>query len=73
MLAQTDLFLPSGEEMYLFTRADDEADAVAELLDRGVGDIVIKRGINGASHFNRTGRTRRGPAPGARGRPDRRR
>jgi sugar/nucleoside kinase (ribokinase family) len=63
VLAQTDLFLPSGEEMYLFTRAHDEATAVAELLDRGVGDIVIKRGINGASHFNRTGRSDVAPLP----------
>jgi len=57
VLAQTDLFLPSGEEIYLFTEADDEAAAVKELLDRGVGDIVIKRGNQGASHFNRAGRT----------------
>jgi sugar/nucleoside kinase (ribokinase family) len=57
VLARSDLFLPSGEEMYLFTEADDEAAAVKELLDRGVGDIVIKRGNQGASHFNRAGRT----------------
>ena len=57
ILAQTNLFLPSGEEIYLFTAADDEAAAVKELLDRGVGDIVIKRGNQGASHFNRAGRT----------------
>jgi sugar/nucleoside kinase (ribokinase family) len=57
VLAQTNLFLPSGEEIYLFTEADDEAAAVKELLDRGVGDIVIKRGNQGASHFNRAGRT----------------
>ena len=57
VLAQTNLFLPSGEEIYLFTEADDEAAAVKELLDRGVGDIVIKRGDEGASHFNRAGRT----------------
>ena len=57
VLAQTNLFLPSGEEIYLFTKADDEAAAVKELLDRGVGDIVIKRGNHGASHFNRAGRT----------------
>ena len=44
MLAQSDLFLPSGEEIYLFTAANNEAAAVKELLDRGVGDIVIKRG-----------------------------
>ena len=57
VLAQTNLFLPSGEEIYLFTEADDEAAAVKELLDRGVGDIVIKRGNQGASHFDRAGRT----------------
>jgi tagatose kinase len=57
VLAQTDLFLPSGEEMYLFTEADDEAGAVKELLDRGVGEIVLKRGSRGASHFDRDGRT----------------
>jgi tagatose kinase len=57
VLAQTNLFLPSGEEIYLFTEADDEVAAVKELLDRGVGDIVIKRGNRGASHFNRAGRT----------------
>ena len=57
VLAQTNLFLPSGEEIYLFTEADDEAAAVKELLNRGVGDIVIKRGNQGASHFNRGGRT----------------
>jgi tagatose kinase len=61
VLAQSDLFLPSGEEIYLFTEADDEAAAVKELLDRGVGEIVIKRGNQGASHFNRGGRTDVGP------------
>jgi sugar/nucleoside kinase (ribokinase family) len=57
VLARSDLFLPSGEEIYLFTKADAEAAAVQELLDRGVGDIVIKRGDRGASHVNRGGRT----------------
>jgi sugar/nucleoside kinase (ribokinase family) len=56
VLAQSDLFLPSGEEIYLFTQADDEAGAVEELLNRGVGEIVIKRGNQGASHFDRGGR-----------------
>src|SRR5919202_6262683 len=50
VLAQCDLFLPSGEEIYLFTEADDEATAVEELLDRGVREIVLKRGNRGASH-----------------------
>lgn len=56
VLTQTDLFLPSGEEILLFTSADDEAGAVAELLDRGIPEIVIKRGAAGASHFDAKGR-----------------
>jgi tagatose kinase len=63
VLTQTDLFLPSGEEIYLFTEADDEAAAVQELLDRGVRDIVLKRGSQGASHFDRDGRTDVAPLP----------
>jgi tagatose kinase len=61
VLAQCDLFLPSGEEIFLFTEAHDEDAAVKELLDRGIGDIVIKRGSNGASHFDRNGRTDAAP------------
>lgn len=57
VLAQSDLFLPSGDEIYLFTEAADEAAAVAELLHRGVSEIVIKRGDQGASHFDAHGRT----------------
>jgi sugar/nucleoside kinase (ribokinase family) len=57
VLARTDLFLPSAEEIYLFTKSDLEDAAVQELLDRGVRDIVIKRGERGASFFNRSGRT----------------
>lgn len=57
VLGQCDLFLPSGEEILFFTEADDEAAAVADILNRGVGDIVIKRGDQGASHFDRGGRT----------------
>jgi len=63
VLAQSDLFLPSGEEIYLFTQADDEAGAVEELLGRGVGGIVIKRGNQGASHFDRGGRADVAPLP----------
>ena len=57
VLAQSDLFLPSGEEIFLFTQAREEAAAVKELQDRGISDIVIKRGNHGASHFDRNGRT----------------
>ncbi len=56
VLAQSDLFLPSGEEIFLFTETDDEAAAVQELLGRGLQQIVIKRGAQGASHFSGSGR-----------------
>ncbi len=56
VLAQSDLFLPSGEEIFLFTEADDEAGAVQELLGRGLQQIVLNRGAQGASHFSGSGR-----------------
>ena len=56
VLAQTNIFLPSGDELYLFTRAQEEAAAIAELLARGVDEIIVKRGERGASHFSRDGR-----------------
>lgn len=53
VLDHTDLFLPSGEELFLFSRAKGEESAVSELLERGVGEIVLKRGAAGASYFSR--------------------
>lgn len=52
-LAQTDLFLPSGEELTALTQAQDEAGALAELLDLGISAVVIKRGGAGASYCDR--------------------
>jgi sugar/nucleoside kinase (ribokinase family) len=51
----TDLFLPSGEEITLLTRARDEAGAVSELLARGIRAIVHKKGVEGACHHDATG------------------
>jgi sugar/nucleoside kinase (ribokinase family) len=61
VLARTDLFLPSGEELLLLTDAADEADAIAGLLAAGVSEVVLKRGAAGSTHFDRAGRT---DAPG---------
>jgi tagatose kinase len=47
-----DLFLPSGVELYLFTKAKEEKAAVAEILGGGVRAIVHKRGADGASYFD---------------------
>ena len=55
-LAATDIFLPSGDELYLFTTAQNEADAIAELLARGIKEILLKRGEQGASHYSAAGR-----------------
>lgn len=52
ILDRTDLFLPSGPEVTLLTRADDEAGAIAEVMARGVRAVVIKRGAAGASYFD---------------------
>lgn len=51
VLAMTDLFMPSGEELFLFEQAREEADAVNALLSRGIRTIVLKRGGDGASLF----------------------
>ncbi|RFB76540.1 tagatose kinase [Methylovirgula sp. 4M-Z18] len=54
-LQNTDLFMPSGPEILLFSKAADEKEAIAELLDRGIKAIVVKRGANGASYFDSAG------------------
>jgi tagatose kinase len=47
-----DLFLPSGIELYLFTKAKEEKTAVAEILGHGIQAIVHKRGAEGACYFD---------------------
>lgn len=52
ILAMTDLFLPSGEELVLLTGAKDPAGAVAELLRSGVTALVHKNGAQGARYHD---------------------
>ncbi|KPP87929.1 MAG: ribokinase family sugar kinase [Rhodobacteraceae bacterium HLUCCA08] len=52
ILALTDLFLPSGDELTLLTRADTTADALAELLAGGIRAVVHKRGARGARYHD---------------------
>jgi sugar/nucleoside kinase (ribokinase family) len=52
LFPRCDLFLPSGVELYLFTKAKEEKAAVREILDRGVRAIVHKRGADGASYYD---------------------
>ncbi|MGR3803225.1 sugar kinase [Marinibacterium profundimaris] len=49
MIALTDLFLPSGDELTLLTAASTETEAITELLDRGIRAIVHKNGAAGAA------------------------
>lgn len=51
VLGATDLLLPSGEELFTAAGLSDEAAAVARLLEGGIGEIVLKRGEQGASFF----------------------
>ncbi|MEF2071640.1 tagatose kinase [Consotaella aegiceratis] len=57
ILRRADLFLPSGPELYLFAHSTDEAAAVTEILDLGVSTVVIKKGSQGAVHYDRSGAT----------------
>lgn len=55
ILAMTDLFLPSGDELTLLTEARDPAGAVAELLRGGVSAVVHKNGSDGARYHDASG------------------
>lgn len=55
VLSLTDLFLPSGPELTLLTRATDPDDAVSELLARGITTIVHKSGTEGATLHDAAG------------------
>ena len=48
ILAATDLFLPSGDEILLFSQASDEQEAARRLVANGVKEIALKRGAGGA-------------------------
>jgi tagatose kinase len=52
LFRRCDLFLPSGAELYLFTKAKEEKATVPEILGRGVRAIVHKRGADGASYYD---------------------
>ena len=52
LFRRCDLYLPSGDELHLFTQAKEEKAAVAEILGRGVRAIVHKRGADGACYFD---------------------
>lgn len=55
VLAVTDLLLPSGEELSIAAGIEGEAEAISNLLTRGISEIVLKRGQQGSSYFGRDG------------------
>ncbi|MBR0752356.1 sugar kinase [Bradyrhizobium jicamae] len=55
LMAMSDLILPSGPELALATGIADERAAVQSLLERGVGEIVVKRGDAGSTYYGRHG------------------
>lgn len=63
VLEQTDIFLPSSDELYLFSQRTDEAGAIDDLLSHGIREIALKRGAQGASHFSATARHDVAPVP----------
>lgn len=55
LVSAADLLLPSGEELERAAGVDGEAEAVSRLFERGVKEIVLKRGALGASYFSQDG------------------
>ncbi len=52
ILLLCDMFLPSGPELTVLTEADNEEDAIREILALGVSCIVVKHGAEGASYHD---------------------
>ncbi|NND71083.1 MAG: sugar kinase [Rhodothermales bacterium] len=54
ILLHSDIVLPSMGELPYFCNAEDDASAIAELLEQGIPEIVLKRGKHGASRHTLT-------------------
>ncbi len=55
LVEMSDLLLPSGEELERAAGTIGEDDALAALFGLGVGEVVLKRGADGATFFGRDG------------------
>jgi len=53
VLAHTDLFLPSGDELFLFSKETEEEAALQDILKRGVKAVVLKNDKAGARCITR--------------------
>nr|WP_319515063.1 sugar kinase [uncultured Cohaesibacter sp.] len=56
ILEKADLFMPSGPEIELFTKATDLEASIKELLDKGIKGVVLKKGSKGASYYDQSGK-----------------
>ncbi|MGB0662379.1 MAG: sugar kinase [Pontibacterium sp.] len=54
VLAQTDIFLPSGEELFDLTGTQTESEALEAAFALGVSEIVLKKGHQGCAYFSPT-------------------
>lgn len=55
MINAADLLLPSGDELFVAAGVEGEAEAVAALIARGIGEIALKRGDRGSTFFGADG------------------
>lgn len=55
LVSMADLLLPSGEELERAAGVEGEDAAIEALFKRGVGEVVLKRGAQGATYFGRDG------------------
>jgi tagatose kinase len=56
VLEQTDVFLPSGDEVTLLVDALTEAEAIEPLLALGIREIIAKHGKAGCTYYDRSSR-----------------
>ena len=51
VISQSNLLLPSGDELFLAAGVAGEANALQALFAQGVGEVVLKRGAAGSTYF----------------------
>jgi sugar/nucleoside kinase (ribokinase family) len=55
IISVSDIVMPSGTELRFLTTEIDEPAAIAALLRRGVGAVVLKRGAQGSTYYDQNG------------------
>ncbi|KTQ97618.1 sugar kinase [Aureimonas ureilytica] len=62
ILAEADLLLPSGDELFAAAGCEGEEAALAALFAQGVSEVALKRGDKGATVFRHSGERTDGAA-----------